>query len=44
MVNVRPYHLAESRAIRDLDPNDVERLVQVDGMVTRVSNVMPDMR
>jgi MCM OB domain len=43
-VNVRPYNLTEQRAIRDLDPNDIEALVQVDGMVTRVSNVTPDMR
>ena len=43
-INVRPYNLAEERAIRDLDPNDIEALVQVDGMVTRVSNVTPDMR
>jgi DNA replication licensing factor MCM4 len=43
-INVRPYNLVEKRAIRDLDPNDIEALVQVDGMVTRVSSVMPDMR
>jgi DNA replication licensing factor MCM4 len=43
-INVRPYNLVEERAIRDLDPNDIEALVQVDGMVTRVSSVMPDMR
>lgn len=43
-INVRPYNLVERRAIRDLDPNDIEALVQVDGMVTRVSNVTPDMR
>jgi DNA replicative helicase MCM subunit Mcm2 (Cdc46/Mcm family) len=43
-INVRPYNLKEQRAIRDLDPNDIEALVQVDGMVTRVSNVTPDMR
>ena len=43
-INVRPYNLTEQRAIRDLDPNDIEALVQVDGMVTRVSNVTPDMR
>jgi DNA replication licensing factor MCM4 len=43
-INTRPYNLVEDRAIRNLDPNDVERLVQVDGMITRVSNVTPDMR
>lgn len=41
---LRPYNLKQPRAIRDLDPNDIEALVQVDGLVTRVSNVMPDMR
>jgi DNA replication licensing factor MCM4 len=44
IINIRPYNLKEPRAIRDLDPNDIEALVQVDGLVTRVSNVMPDMR
>jgi DNA replicative helicase MCM subunit Mcm2 (Cdc46/Mcm family) len=44
VINIRPYNLREPRAIRDLDPNDIEALVQVDGLVTRVSNVMPDMR
>jgi DNA replication licensing factor MCM4 len=44
VINIRPYNLKEPRAIRDLDPNDIEALVQVDGLVTRVSNVMPDMR
>ena len=43
-INVRPYNLMEQRAIRDLDPNDIEALVQIDGMVTRVSTVTPDMR
>lgn len=44
VINIRPYNLKQPRAIRDLDPNDIEALVQVDGLVTRVSNVMPDMR
>lgn len=43
-INIRPYNLADPRAIRDLDPNDIEALVQIDGLVTRVSNVMPDLR
>lgn len=43
-INIRPYNLSEPRAIRDLDPNDIEALVQIDGLVTRVSNVMPDLR
>ena len=44
IINIRPYNLKEPHAIRDLAPNDIEALVQVDGLVTRVSNVMPDMR
>lgn len=43
-INIRPYSLLSPRAIRDLDPNDIEALVQIDGLVTRVSNVMPDLR
>jgi len=43
-INIRPYNLLSPRAIRDLDPNDIEALVQIDGLVTRVSNVTPDLR
>ena len=30
--------------IRDLNPEDIERLVSVSGMVTRCSNIIPEVR
>lgn len=40
----RPYNLVEVKAIRDLDPIDVDKLISVSGMVTRVSSIIPDLR
>jgi DNA replication licensing factor MCM4 len=41
---VRPFNLAAPKAIRDLDPADIDRLVCVRGMVTRCSPVIPNLR
>ena len=30
--------------IRDLNPSDINKLVSVSGMITRTSNVIPDLR
>lgn len=43
-VIVRPYNLAAHKTIRDLDPSDIDKLICVEGMVTRTSNVIPDLR
>lgn len=40
----RPFKLAENRTIRDLNPADIDKLICVEGMVTRTSNVIPDLR
>tara|TARA_B110000971_G_scaffold218821_1_gene258440 strand:+ start:828 stop:2684 length:1857 start_codon:yes stop_codon:yes gene_type:complete len=34
-VQVRPFNLKETRAMRDLNPSDIDKLVAVRGMVTR---------
>ena len=43
-VQCKPYNLLETKVIRDLNPADVDSLISVSGMVTRTSNVIPDLR
>jgi DNA replication licensing factor MCM4 len=38
------FNLAECRTIRDLNPEDIDMLVSVQGMVTRASPVIPDLK
>lgn len=38
------FNLMERKVIRDLDPDDIDRLVSVSGMVTRCSNIIPEVR
>eukprot|EP00798_Chlamydomonas_sp_ICE-L_P007906 gene7906-1118_t len=40
----RPFNLEEKKTIRDLDPSDVDKLICVEGMVTRTSPIIPDIR
>ena len=44
VMQCKPYNLRETRVIRDLNPSDVDNLISVSGMVTRTSNVIPDLR
>ncbi len=41
---VRPFNLMENKVIRDLNPDDLNKLISVSGMVTRTSNIIPDPR
>jgi DNA replication licensing factor MCM4 len=43
-VQVRTFNLKETRAMRDLNPSDIDKLVAVRGMVTRCSSVIPDLK
>ena len=43
-IQVRVYGFEESKKIRNLSPNDIERLVSVKGMVTRIGNIIPTMK
>ena len=43
-VSTKPFNLGPPRAVRDLNPADVNQLVSVRGMVTRASPVIPDLR
>ncbi|GLC33284.1 hypothetical protein PLESTB_000350900 [Pleodorina starrii] len=40
----RPYNLAATKHIRDLDPTDIDKLVCIKGMVTRTSAIIPNLR
>ena len=41
---VRPFNLKENKVIRDLNPDDMNTLISVSGMVTRTSSIIPDPR
>jgi DNA replication licensing factor MCM4 len=36
--------LRDETKIRDLSPNDIDKLIAVSGMVIRVSDIIPEMR
>ena len=42
-IQARPYNLAVVHNLRNLNPSDIDQLVAVQGMVTRVSPVIPDL-
>lgn len=44
IAQVRPFNLAEFKVIRDLNPDDMNKLISVCGMVTRTSSIIPDPR
>lgn len=42
---IRPYNInAVRRGIRELNPNDIDKLVSVKGLVLRASAIIPDMK
>ncbi|XP_024880049.1 DNA replication licensing factor MCM4 isoform X1 [Temnothorax curvispinosus] len=43
-IQVRPYNVMRTTSMRLLNPEDIDRLITVTGMVIRTSNVMPEMR
>lgn len=43
-INIRPYKVLESNNIRSLDPEDINKLKTISGMVIRCSTVIPEMR
>ncbi|KAK5168626.1 MCM DNA helicase complex subunit [Saxophila tyrrhenica] len=44
LYRVRPFGLDETINLRDLNPNDIDRLVSVKGLVIRTTPVIPDMK
>lgn len=43
-INIRPYQVLETSDIRSLDPDHINKLKTVSGMVIRCSTVIPEMR
>jgi len=43
-IQIKVYNLDRARTIRDLNPEDIDTLVSVQGMVTRTSSIIPDLR
>lgn len=43
-INIRPYKVLETNHIRSLDPDDINKLKTISGMVIRCSTVIPEMR
>ncbi len=43
-LQVQPYNLETTQQMRELDPCDIDRLISIKGMVTRLSEIIPDLR
>lgn len=43
-IQVRPYNVTRTRSMRLLNPEDIDQLITITGMVIRTSNIMPEMR
>ncbi|KAM7533901.1 hypothetical protein Aperf_G00000113193 [Anoplocephala perfoliata] len=42
-LQIRPFNSGKSRSLRELDPEDLDQLVSVNGLVIRLSNLIPEM-
>lgn len=42
-IQVRPYNADKTRNMRALNPEDIDQLITITGMVIRTSNLMPEM-
>ncbi|XP_075216079.1 disc proliferation abnormal [Lycorma delicatula] len=43
-IQVRPFNAQKTKNMRSLNPEDIDQLITISGMVIRTSNVMPEMR
>ncbi|XP_037076979.1 DNA replication licensing factor MCM4-like, partial [Pollicipes pollicipes] len=43
-IQVRPFNAVKTRNMRALNPEDIDQLITISGMVTRTSNIIPEMR
>lgn len=41
-LNFRPYNIGNPLSIRDTDPSDIEKIVEVEGLVVRTSSIIPE--
>ena len=43
-IQVRPFNVTRTTSMRMLNPEDIDQLITISGMVIRTSNVIPEMR
>lgn len=43
-IQVRPYNSDKTQSMRALNPEDIDQLVTISGMIIRTSNLIPEMR
>lgn len=43
-IQVRPFNAERTRNMRSLNPDDIDQLITISGMVIRTSNIIPEMR
>lgn len=43
-IQVRPFNATKTRNMRNLNPEDIDQLISINGMVIRTSNIIPEMR
>ncbi|XP_013775385.1 DNA replication licensing factor mcm4-like isoform X2 [Limulus polyphemus] len=43
-IQVRPFNAEKTRNLRGLNPEDIDQLITISGMVIRTSNIIPEMR
>lgn len=43
-IQVRPFNAEKTKHMRDLSPEDIDKLITISGMVIRASNIIPEMR
>lgn len=42
-IQIRPYNVTRTRSMRLLNPEDIDQLITINGMVIRSSNIIPEM-
>ncbi|XP_014245427.1 DNA replication licensing factor MCM4 [Cimex lectularius] len=43
-IQIRPFNAEKTRNMRNLNPEDIDSLITISGMVIRTSDIIPDMR
>lgn len=44
VIQVRPLHVRGTKLLRQLDPEDIDKLISVKGIVIRASDIIPEMK
>lgn len=44
IIQVRPYNLTSQKLLRELTPEDIDKLISVKGLVIRASDIVPEMK